>query len=79
MVDAVDADLRPVLRRGGRLLMYHGWDDAAIPASQRRRKKKKPGIDPGLFSLTPNPSLEGRGTCRAYSPTIFSICAAVTG
>lgn len=32
VLDAVDPDLRPFLRRGGRLLMYHGWGDAAIPA-----------------------------------------------
>ncbi len=32
LVDATDTDLRPFLRTGGKLLMYHGWDDAAIPA-----------------------------------------------
>lgn len=32
VLDAVDPDLRPFLRKGGKLLMYHGWDDAAIPA-----------------------------------------------
>lgn len=32
VLDAVNPDLRPFLSRGGRLLMYHGWDDAAIPA-----------------------------------------------
>jgi feruloyl esterase len=32
-IDAVDPDLRPFLRRGGKLLMYQGWDDAAIPAA----------------------------------------------
>lgn len=32
ILDAVNPDLRPFLNRGGRLLMYHGWDDAAIPA-----------------------------------------------
>lgn len=31
MLDATNPDVRPFLRRGGRLLMYHGWDDAAIP------------------------------------------------
>jgi pimeloyl-ACP methyl ester carboxylesterase len=36
-VDAVDPDLRPFLRRGGKLLMYHGWDDAAIPAGNTLR------------------------------------------
>ncbi len=30
-VDAVDPDLRPFLRRGGKLLLYHGWADAVVP------------------------------------------------
>jgi pimeloyl-ACP methyl ester carboxylesterase len=32
VLDATDPDLRPFLAKGGKLLMYHGWDDAAIPA-----------------------------------------------
>lgn len=32
LLDAVDPDLRPFIENGGKLLMYHGWDDAAIPA-----------------------------------------------
>lgn len=32
IIDALDPDLRPFLGNGGKLLMYHGWDDAAIPA-----------------------------------------------
>ena len=32
VVNATDPDLRPFLRRGGKLLIYHGWEDAAIPA-----------------------------------------------
>ncbi|MEH0194209.1 tannase/feruloyl esterase family alpha/beta hydrolase [Caulobacter sp. CCNWLY153] len=31
-LDALDPDLRPFLKRGGKLLIYHGWEDAAIPA-----------------------------------------------
>ena len=31
-VNAVDPDLRPLQRRGGKVLMYHGWNDAAISA-----------------------------------------------
>jgi pimeloyl-ACP methyl ester carboxylesterase len=31
VLDATDPDLRPFLRRGGKLLMYHGWNDTAIP------------------------------------------------
>ena len=29
-MDAVDPDLRPFLKHGGKLIMYHGWNDAAI-------------------------------------------------
>ncbi len=36
-IDAVDPDLRPFFGRGGKLLMYHGWDDAAIPAGNSLR------------------------------------------
>lgn len=32
ITDATNADLRPFVRRGGKLLMYHGWNDPAIPA-----------------------------------------------
>ena len=30
-VEAVDPDLRPFQRRGGKLLLYHGWADAVTP------------------------------------------------
>lgn len=36
-IDAVDPDLRPFFARGGKLLIYHGWDDAAIPAGNSLR------------------------------------------
>lgn len=36
-LDAINPDLRPFIRRGGRLLMYHGWDDAAIPPANSIR------------------------------------------
>lgn len=36
-IDATDTNLTPFLRRGGKLLMYHGWDDAAIPAGNSLR------------------------------------------
>jgi feruloyl esterase len=32
-MDAVDPDLRPFRNRGGRLLLFHGWSDPAIPAT----------------------------------------------
>lgn len=31
VLDATDPDLSPFFGRGGKLLMYHGWDDQAIP------------------------------------------------
>ena len=30
-LNATQADLRPFLRRGGKLLHYHGWADSAVP------------------------------------------------
>ena len=30
-VEAVDSDLRPFQRKGGKLLMYHGWADPVVP------------------------------------------------
>lgn len=32
VIDATNANLRPFFKKGGKLLIYHGWDDAAIPA-----------------------------------------------
>jgi feruloyl esterase len=32
-LDATDANLRPFARAGGKLLMYQGWDDQAVPPS----------------------------------------------
>lgn len=37
IIDATDADLRPFAEHGGKLLMYHGWDDPAIPAGNSIR------------------------------------------
>ena len=31
-LDAVDADLKPFKTSGGKLILYHGWNDPAIPA-----------------------------------------------
>ena len=30
-LNATDADLKPFAKRGGKLILYHGWSDAAIP------------------------------------------------
>ncbi|MCS7024376.1 MAG: tannase/feruloyl esterase family alpha/beta hydrolase [Bryobacteraceae bacterium] len=32
VLDATNPDLTPFYRRGGKLILYHGWCDAAIPA-----------------------------------------------
>jgi feruloyl esterase len=29
--NAIDPDLKPFARRGGKLIVYHGWSDAALP------------------------------------------------
>ena len=31
-INAIDPDLRPLKHRGGKILMYHGWNDPAISA-----------------------------------------------
>jgi hypothetical protein len=31
-LNATDANLKPFAARGGKLIVYHGWDDPAIPA-----------------------------------------------
>ncbi len=31
-VDATDPNLKPFIARGGKLILYHGWDDPAISA-----------------------------------------------
>lgn len=32
-LNAVNPNLRPFMKRGGKLILYHGWSDAAIPAT----------------------------------------------
>jgi Tannase and feruloyl esterase len=31
VMNSIDADLTPFFGRGGKLILYHGWDDAGIP------------------------------------------------
>ena len=37
VLDAADADLAAFAARGGKLILYHGWADAAIPAGESIR------------------------------------------
>lgn len=32
-LNATDSDMKPFLARGGKLIIYHGWNDPAIPAT----------------------------------------------
>jgi len=32
-LNAINPDLSPFMKRGGKLILYHGWSDAAIPAT----------------------------------------------
>ena len=32
ILNSNDADIKPFVKRGGKLILYHGWSDAAIPA-----------------------------------------------
>jgi feruloyl esterase len=32
LIDAMDPNLRPLQQRGGKLIVYHGWNDPSIPA-----------------------------------------------
>lgn len=59
LMNATDPDLRPFIARGGKLLIYHGWDDTAIPAgnsiryyaSVQRKLGKRAGDNVRLFML----------------------------
>ena len=31
VIDSDNPDLRPFLKQGGKLILYHGWNDAALP------------------------------------------------
>jgi feruloyl esterase len=52
-LDAVDLDLKPFKARGGKLILYHGWNDPAIPAPSTvnyyENVRKKMGHDADSF------------------------------
>lgn len=68
-IDALDPDLRPFLGRGGKLLMYHGWNDAAIPAgnSLRYYDAMRRAVGPKLAASTRLFMLPGVGHCAGGS------------
>lgn len=59
VIDANNADLRPFVSGGGKLLMYHGWDDPAIPAEssvryyRSVRRKLGAGADAARLFMVP--------------------------
>jgi len=65
VIDALNPDLRPFLSRGGKLLMYHGWDDAAIPAGNtlRYHAAMLRAVGPRLAAGTRLFMLPGVGHC----------------
>ena len=64
-IDALDTDLRPFLGRGGKLLVYHGWNDAAIPAGNTLRyyDAMRRAVGPKLAGGTRLFMLPGVGHC----------------
>ena len=47
ILNATNPDLKPFEQRGGKLILYHGWSDAAIPAAQRRQLLPERGFEDG--------------------------------
>lgn len=68
-IDAIDPDLRPFLGRGGKLLVYHGWNDAAIPAGNTLRyyDAMRRAVGPKLAANTRLFMLPGVGHCGGGS------------
>lgn len=64
-IDALDPDLSPFLKRGGKLLIYHGWDDAAIPAGNtlRYNAAMRRAVGPKLAASTRLFMLPGVAHC----------------
>ncbi len=64
-IDALDPDISPFLKRGGKLLLYHGWDDAAIPAGNTLRydAAMRRAVGPKLAASTRLFMLPGMAHC----------------
>jgi feruloyl esterase len=71
IVDADNPDLSAFFRSGGKLLMYHGWSDAGIPARasvsyyESARAKSGPAADASLRLFM----VPGMGHCRGGEGT----------
>ena len=80
ILDAANPDLAPFFRSGGKLLMYHGWSDAGIPARgtvsyyESVRAKTGPAADDSLRLFM----VPGMGHCGGGQGTsTFDMVAAL--
>jgi feruloyl esterase len=68
VMDAMDADLRPFKRRGGKLLLYHGWSDFGISPEATRRYYERVTETVGSRAATEDFArlllIPGMGHCR---------------
>ena len=80
ILNATNPDLRPFFARGGRLLMYHGWNDAALSANNTiayframRRTSGKTAADRTRLFMVP-----GMGHCSGGDgPDTFDALGAI--
>lgn len=93
ILNATDPDLRPFQKRGGKLIMYHGWSDAAIsPINSIRYSDsvvKKMGSGTGDFmrlfmvpglqhcSMGPGPNSFGQGSLGPQGDPEHDVLSAV--
>jgi feruloyl esterase len=65
LLDAKDPDLRKFKARGGKLLMFHGWSDPALPATRTIEYfESVANIDPQLSAFVRLYLMPGVGHCR---------------
>jgi feruloyl esterase len=81
-MDAIDPDLRPFADRGGKLLVFHGWEDSAIPAGATLDyysavRARLGGQADGTVRLFMAP---GMGHCLfGHGPDVFDSVGAIDG
>ena len=61
--DATDPDIRAFLRRGGRLLLWHGWSDHLVPPGLTVHYHRR-------VAATVGPAASGRGVRRFMAPGV---------